>query len=552
MKKLFVFYLLLSMQAIAIAQNVGIGVSDPANKLQVNGSFVVTEIPLSTNAAPTPAQTKTMSNGTEITYLEGDSTGRFYDPGGPNGNYLNNLTAYFRITQATSHGIELIVEDMDLGTGDSLIVYGQFDNRQMVFTNNNQALGSYRMLIDFELRIAFKSNNDGNNGRGFSILYKSLYSSPLNTNAKSYSGNTMYFDTKNGAFRIGQLAADSVGARSVAIGYQAEASGNGSIAMGGSAKALSTGSFSVKGDARGLSAISLGGAAYGDYSISAGYSSYSGGVGSIAIGDYAYAIGNSSVALGFGRAYGNNSIALGRGNANAANSSCTGIGSAANGFSSLVAGMFNDSIVTRQTNVTSSTPLFIIGNGDDNANRSNAVVVLKSGNTGIGTNTPRTKLHVTNGTDASYADESGYAIVGSVGSSNLVFDNNEILARNNGVASNLYLQNAGGNVGIGMGLTATALTHQLQLSLNDAAKPTSSSWTIVSDARLKTNVHDYTDGLKELLKIHPVWFTYTGEAGMPKETGVGILAQELQKISPYMVNTWNYKDAREMKKIISM
>ena len=87
----------------------------------------------------------------------------------------------------------------------------------------------------------------------------------------------------------------------------------------------------------------------------------------------------------------------------------------------------------------------------------------------------------------------------------------------------------GGNVGIGLNSSA----YQLQLSTNSAAKPTSSAWTVASDATLKNNIHDYNEGLTAISKIHPVWFTYTGEAGMPKETGVGVLAQELKEIAPY-------------------
>ena len=95
-----------------------------------------------------------------------------------------------------------------------------------------------------------------------------------------------------------------------------------------------------------------------------------------------------------------------------------------------------------------------------------------------------------------------------------------------------------GNIGVG----TVAPAFKLQVSTNSAAKPTSNTWTVASDARLKTNVSDYTEGLSTLEKIHPVWFTYNGKAGMPKETGVGVIAQELQKIAPYMVANWTYTD----------
>jgi len=100
----------------------------------------------------------------------------------------------------------------------------------------------------------------------------------------------------------------------------------------------------------------------------------------------------------------------------------------------------------------------------------------------------------------------------------------------------LSLQASGGNVGIG----TTSPSFQLELTTNSAAKPTSNAWTVSSDLRLKKNVRNYEGGLKEIMEIRPVWFTYNGEAGMPQETGVGVIAQELQKVAPYMVNDWTY------------
>lgn len=96
-----------------------------------------------------------------------------------------------------------------------------------------------------------------------------------------------------------------------------------------------------------------------------------------------------------------------------------------------------------------------------------------------------------------------------------------------------------GNVGIG---TPTPV-FQLELGSNSAAKPTSNTWTVTSDRRLKTNIKPYTSGISDLMKIKPVWFTYNGEANMPKETGVGVIAQELQEVAPYMVKPWTYRDA---------
>jgi hypothetical protein len=132
-------------------------------------------------------------------------------------------------------------------------------------------------------------------------------------------------------------------------------------------------------------------------------------------------------------------------------------------------------------------------------------------------------------------------MTGDVGAANLVFDNNEILARNNGGPAPLYFQASGGNVKIGSGTPS----YQLELSTNSAGKPGSNTWTIVSDARLKKDVHEFKDGLSVLKQINPVWFRYNGDAGI-KDTAtyVGILAQEIKKVAPYMVSENKYTDVK--------
>jgi hypothetical protein len=73
-----------------------------------------------------------------------------------------------------------------------------------------------------------------------------------------------------------------------------------------------------------------------------------------------------------------------------------------------------------------------------------------AGNVGIGTSVPSVKLNVVGGSDASLAG-GGYIVAGSIASSNVVIDENEIMARNNGVSNTLLLNNDGGDVNVSAG-----------------------------------------------------------------------------------------------------
>ena len=66
----------------------------------------------------------------------------------------------------------------------------------------------------------------------------------------------------------------------------------------------------------------------------------------------------------------------------------------ANGYASMVIGIYNTPIENNpQIIIEPTTPLFIIGNGDEQT-RSNAFLVRKDGRVGIGTNTPSDLLHL--------------------------------------------------------------------------------------------------------------------------------------------------------------
>jgi hypothetical protein len=71
-----------------------------------------------------------------------------------------------------------------------------------------------------------------------------------------------------------------------------------------------------------------------------------------------------------------------------------------------------------------------------------------------------------------------------------------------------------------------------------------------SDSRLKKEVQPFTSGLDIINKINPVSFRYNEHA--PFQTDkmqVGIMAQELEKIAPYMVEKTTIGDTEDMRSV---
>ncbi len=109
----------------------------------------------------------------------------------------------------------------------------------------------------------------------------------------------------------------------------------------------------------------------------------------------------------------------------------------------------------------------------------------------------------------------------------------------NNVAPQLIIKYSG-RIGVG----TVVPSHHFELSDDDAAKTLTSTWLVTSDARLKTNISDFNDGLSVLQKIHPVRFNYNGAAGTQQGVdAIGTIAQDLQQVAPYMVKSWAYTDA---------
>ncbi len=90
-----------------------------------------------------------------------------------------------------------------------------------------------------------------------------------------------------------------------------------------------------------------------------------------------------------------------------------------------------------------------------------------------------------------------------------------------------------------------------------ASKPGGGSWTAFSDSRVKKDITDFAPGLSELERVRPVRFKYNGLGGTTDngKEYVGVVAQELEKVLPFMVDSQPKKlhpsdtDVSEIKEV---
>lgn len=93
-----------------------------------------------------------------------------------------------------------------------------------------------------------------------------------------------------------------------------------------------------------------------------------------------------------------------------------------------------------------------------------------------------------------------------------------------------------------MGIGVTSPSYELQLSTDSAAKPSTNTWTITSDIRVKENIQNYTKGLETIIQLVPVTYDYNGKAGFEKIRGnIGIIAQDVLNILPESISTYQAK-----------
>jgi len=241
-------------------------------------------------------------------------------------------------------------------------------------TDVTKALGDYSFAIgqgsistgvgSIALGVADTASGDFSTALGT----KSAALGDLSIVIGSYSTATNYCSTAMGYYTVAS------GRISTSMGQNTNASGPQSVAMGEFSQSIGRSSFAMGYSSR----------SNGAYSIAGGYGSKAGGLASFAMGTQSKTEGTNTTAIGQGAiAKGYYTAAIGR-------------GTIARSRSSFVVGEYNDSITSSSTAFTwvDADPIFIIGNGQSNTSRQNAVTVLKNGNVGIGTVSPGTTLAV--------------------------------------------------------------------------------------------------------------------------------------------------------------
>ncbi|MGB4844133.1 MAG: hypothetical protein WBP16_06695 [Ferruginibacter sp.] len=122
---------------------------------------------------------------------------------------------------------------------------------------------------------------------------------------------------------------------------------------------------------------------------------------------------------------------------------------------------------------------------ENSQNISSTFRLYDNGNAGIGTpffiDKAESKLQVDGGTFVNYGNNNGYLMLGKSTGTNIAFSNYEILARDNGNPSPLYLQHDGGAVRIG-NTGATAGNTRLQITDGYAADLNNNGYAMMGTA----------------------------------------------------------------------
>lgn len=478
-------------------------------------------------------------------YNDTTATNRLFEVGnGVADNFRNNAMT---VLANGNTGIGTANPKARLHVTDSSVVFTGGDSANSSTTFNPPVSGAGNRMMWYPQKSAFRVGTI--TGQDWDKNQIGVYSlaTGFNTRATApYSISMGYNNIVNGeaAFGIG-FSNNVYGKYAVGMGYSNFVSGESAVAFGNQTQSTGFASLSVGYQSK----------ATGDYSFSGGVGSESTGHNSFTFGNYCRAYTFYSASIGYAnQTFGQSALSIGggtiaRGNysfSSGYSSEARGQVSFATGRSTLtkvdysaVFGAFNDTSDVQGTTIIPGPTerIFQIGNGDGIV-RSNALTVLYNGTTGIGTAKPTKQLEVVGQNlmvTMMIANRAGFGpasmeFISDYGASNQ-WRPGYIRSNDVGIyTGTLEFYTNGSGVG---SLNGSVKGFEIR---NGAALTATGAVGSFSDIRLKNTITPFTDGLDVIRKLNPVTYYYNADAPFPTDKKqVGIIAQELESVAPYMV-----------------
>jgi len=496
MKKAFI--LILSITSLFTnAQNVGIGVANPQNKLHVGGGFRL--------------DTLTGINGAGL--LRHDANGVVYGI-----KFSGNITDVLRGDGTFGPGGTGSVGWLlsgNSGTNSSSNFIGTTDTQPLIFKINNVHSGILDSAVG-NTSFGYKSNYNLGGFFNTSFGFRSLLSDTTGFSNTAIGGQALQFNGSGGnnsAVGVNSLRSNTNGSNNSALGFGAlgaNTSGNNNSAFGYGALASNRAGYSniaigIRALINNISTSNL--VAVGDSALLKN----TGGAENTAIGSkalYTNVLGSKNTAIGFETLYFNTSGANSALGYFALRSNTTGANNTATGNNAL-----QNNSVGFQNTANGSNALANNNDGRDNTSAGNGAMYLNQNgnyNTAVG--------------------------------SQALYNNNA--ANNTGVGYNALLANTGGtsNTAVGYGTMQNLTTGHWNTALGTLAGPLSNNlnntvaigfnafvnvsnkvrignsaitviegqvaYTFPSDGRFKTNVTETIKGLEFIMKLRPVAYNF--------------------------------------------
>jgi hypothetical protein len=388
-----------------------------------------------------------------------------------------NCSQYIFLNGPNVIGIKITFEMLDTeANGDSVII-----DKYYKFSGNNLpasiVLNNSILLFGTPAHeIRFKSDNDGNLGNGFRLTWKAVLSSstPISPN-QNFVGNGFIYDNSKLALRAGIM--NDVG--STNIGFLSSSFGNYTQASGYAS------------------------ASFGSFNLAKGTASSAFGSGNTANGLYSSAFGSGTVANGDG------SFTSGQ----------STIAKAAGSFS---IGAYNDNL----DNPSSAIPnpddrIFQIGNGDSFL-RKNVLTILRNGKAGVGVANP------------------------NLNSDERMEINGRLRIRDSTSTAGVWFNNSANSIshldGAFHGMktnteTGIFIGGNWRFWVNSAGNGYLNGNLIqTSDRRLKKDFSLIRNSLLNIYQLNGFHYKWIEET-RSKDLQTGLIAQEVQKIFPELVQT---------------